>query len=212
MNIADRPRRMREIEKLIAQGPYTDTWESLARYEVPAWYRQAKFGIFIHWGVYAVPAFNNEWYPRNMYVQGSPEYEHHLRTYGPQKEFGYKDFIPLFKAEKFDPEQWAALFEEAGARYVIPVAEHHDGFQMYRSDLSEWNAFDHGPHRDTTGELKAALEKRGIPMGVSSHQRCILNLQRSKLEPQRKSRSFPFNPRSGCYRRGIEPEDSLRCR
>lgn len=170
MNIADRPRRLREIERVIAEGPYADTWESLARYEVPAWYRKAKFGIFIHWGVYAVPAFNNEWYPRNMYVQSSPEYEHHIRTYGPQKEFGYKDFIPLFKAEKFDPDRWAALFEEAGARYVIPVAEHHDGFQMYKSDLSEWNAFDHGPHRDTTGELKAALEKRGIPMGVSSHR------------------------------------------
>lgn len=170
MNIVDRKKRMREIEAMIAQGPYTDTWASLSRYEVPGWYKNAKFGIFIHWGVYAVPAFNNEWYPRNMYAQGSPEYEHHIRVYGPQKEFGYKDFIPLFKAERFDPEAWAALFQEAGAKYVIPVAEHHDGFQMYQSDLSEWNAAEKGPCRDTTQALKAALDARGIPMGVSSHR------------------------------------------
>ena len=170
MNIADRPARLREIDRVIARGPYRDDWASLARYRVPQWYQDAKFGIFIHWGVYAVPAFNNEWYPRNMYIQGSPEFQHHLDTYGPHKDFGYKDFIPLFKAEKFDPGAWADLFEEAGARYVIPVAEHHDGFQMYKSDLSEWNAAEKGPCRDTTGELKQALDKKGIPMGVSSHR------------------------------------------
>ena len=95
--------------------------------------RTAKFGIFIHWGLYAVPAFDNEWYPRNMYRQGTKEFEHHVATYGPQTEFGYKDFIPLFKAEHFDPDAWAALFAEAGARFVVPVAEHHDGFAMYDS-------------------------------------------------------------------------------
>ena len=107
MNIADRPARLREIDRVIARGPYRDDWASLARYRVPQWYQDAKFGIFIHWGVYAVPAFNNEWYPRNMYIQGSPEFQHHLDTYGPHKDFGYKDFIPLFKAEKFDPAAWA---------------------------------------------------------------------------------------------------------
>lgn len=170
MNTANRRQMMEEIDRVIARGPYQDNWVSLSRYEVPAWYRNAKFGIFIHWGVYSVPAFNNEWYPRNMYIQGSPEYEHHIKTYGPHRNFGYKDFIPLFKAEKFDPDAWAALFEEAGARYVIPVAEHHDGFQMYKSDLSKWNAAEMGPCRDTTGELQEALRRRGIPMGVSSHR------------------------------------------
>ena len=158
------------IDRVIAQGPYTDTWASLSRYRVPGWYQDAKFGIFIHWGVYSVPAFGNEWYPRNMYIQGSKEYEHHVATYGPHKDFGYKDFIPMFRAEGFDPDQWAALFREAGANYVVPVAEHHDGFQMYRSDISHWNAFEMGPHRDVLGELSAACREKGMTMGCSSHR------------------------------------------
>ncbi len=115
------------------KGPYKPTWESLSAYEPPTWYRNAKFGIFIHWGIYSVPAFSSEWYSRNMYIQGSPEYEHHIKTYGEHKNFGYKDFIPMFKAEKFNPDEWAELFKEAGANYVVPVAEHHDGF----SDVPE---------------------------------------------------------------------------
>ena len=170
MNVMDRAAMLRTIDRVAKQGPYTDDWASLAQYQVPAWYKDAKFGIFIHWGVYAVPAFNNEWYPRNMYNREMPEYRHHIETYGPHKQFGYKDFIPLFKAEKFDPDSWAALFQEAGAQYVIPVAEHHNGFQMYKSDLSEWNAAEKGPCRDTTKELQDALSRKGIPMGVSSHR------------------------------------------
>ena len=139
---------LKKIEEVIAAGPYKDTWESLQEYEVPKWYRNAKFGIFIHWGVYSVPAFGSEWYPRNMYIQGSPEYEHHIRTYGAHKEFGYKDFIPMFEAENFDPAAWADLFLKAGAKYVVPVAEHHDGFQMYKSSLSHCNAYEMGPKRD----------------------------------------------------------------
>ena len=170
MNTADRTQWSQQIDQVIAQGPYAPTWASLSHYQVPNWYQDAKFGIFIHWGVYAVPAYRNEWYPRNMYIQGTPEFEHHVNTYGPHKRFGYKDFIPLFKAERYDPRAWAALFKEAGARYVIPVAEHHDGFQMYKSELSEWNAAEKGPCRDTTAELQAALSRQGIPMGVSSHR------------------------------------------
>src|SRR5690349_4726654 len=109
-------------------GPFTADWESLKAYRVPAWYQDGKFGIFIHWGVYAVPAFGNEWYPRNMYVQGTREYEHHLATYGPHTDFGYKDFIPQLTAANYDPAAWARLFKDAGARFVVPVAEHHDGF------------------------------------------------------------------------------------
>ena len=104
------------------------------------------------------------------HVKGTPAYEHHVKTYGPQKEFGYKDFIPLFRAEKFDPAAWAELFQRAGARYVVPVAEHHDGFQMYQSKLSHWNAGEMGPKRDVVGQLKAAVEDRGMTLGVSSHR------------------------------------------
>ena len=95
-----------------------------------AWFREARFGLFIHWGVYSVPAFGNEWYPRNMYKADTPEFRHHVETYGPQAKFGYKDFIPLFTADRYDPGAWAELFRRAGARFVVPVAEHHDGFAM----------------------------------------------------------------------------------
>jgi len=130
----------------------------------------AKFGIFIHWGVYCVPAFGNEWYPRNMYMQGTPEFEHHIKTYGPQNKFGYKDFVPMFTAEKFDPAAWAELFRKAGARYVMPVAEHHDGFAMYDCSFSKWNAVKMGPKRDIVGELSAAVRKAGLVFGLSSHR------------------------------------------
>ncbi len=162
--------RLQQIENRINAGPFSASWDSLEAYQVPDWYQDGKFGIFIHWGVYAVPAFGNEWYPRNMYLQGSREYQHHLATYGPHRQFGYKDFIPLFKAEQYDPQAWARLFKEAGARFVVPVAEHHDGFQMYASDLSRWNAAQMGPKRDLIGELAEAVRREGMVFGVSSHR------------------------------------------
>ncbi|MEZ4709926.1 MAG: alpha-L-fucosidase [Caldilineaceae bacterium] len=154
----------------IAAGPFAASWDSLEAYTFPQWYMDGKFGIFIHWGPYCVPAFGNEWYPRHMYVQGSKEYEHHLATYGPHDQFGYKDFIPQFKAAKFDPQAWATLFKEAGARFVVPVAEHHDGFQMYASELSRWNAAQMGPQRDILGELAAAVRAEEMVFGISSHR------------------------------------------
>jgi len=149
---------------------YEPTWESLSKYVVPDWFRDAKFGIFLHWGVYSVPAFENEWYPRNMYLKGSPAYEHHLKTYGPQKEFGYKDFIPRFTAERWEPEEWASLFEEAGAKYVVLVAEHHDGFSLWDSELNRWNAAKMGPKKDVVAELSRAVRNRGMKFGVSYHR------------------------------------------
>ena len=161
---------LEQIERVIAQGPYSDSWQSLSEFPQPKWFNKLKLGIFIHWGVYSVPAFDNEWYPRNMYIQGSKAYEHHIATYGPQKEFGYKKFIPMFKAEKFDPKAWAKLFAETGARYVVPVAEHHDGFQMYKSEISHWNAAEMGPKRDVLGELCESCGEQGLVMGASSHR------------------------------------------
>lgn len=161
---------LKKIEDCIANGKYKDSWESLGRYRVPDWYCDCKFGIFIHWGIFSVPAYANEWYSRSMYLQGTREFDHHIATYGPQKDFGYKDFIPMFKAEKFSAEEWIGLFKEAGAQYMIPVAEHHDGFQMYRSELSKWNAYEMGPRRDVLGELSQEAWKNGIIAGCSSHR------------------------------------------
>jgi len=161
---------LKDVDKFDHQGPFRPDWESLKQYQVPAWYKDAKFGIFIHWGVYSVPAFGNEWYPRNMYKQGTPEFAHQLATYGPQDKFGYKDFIPMFKAEKYDPDAWARLFKEAGAKYVIPVFEHHDGFAMYDCSLSDWTAAKMGPERDLWGDLAKAVRREGLRLGASSHR------------------------------------------
>ncbi len=166
----DKQAWLQKIEEVIAKGPYRADWNSLSAYRVPEWYKNAKFGIFIHWGIYSVPAFGNEWYSRNMYIQGSSEFEHHRKTYGEQKDFGYKDFIPMFRAEKFDPKEWAELFKKAGAKYVVPVAEHHDGFQMYDSEISKWNAANMGPKRNVLGELSAEFNRQGMVNGASTHR------------------------------------------
>ena len=161
---------LENVQQINSKGPFRPDWESLEHYQVPDWYKDAKFGIFIHWGVYSVPAFANEWYPRDMYKQGTSEFQHHLAIYGPQDKFGYKDFVPLFKAEKFDPDAWARLFKDAGAKYVIPVFEHHDGFAMYDCSLSDWTAAKMGPHRDLMGDLAKAVRQQGLHLGASSHR------------------------------------------
>ena len=170
MKTTDKKAYLKQIREVIDKGPYRDDWASLTDFVMPSWFEKAKFGIFIHWGLYSVPAFNNEWYSRNMYIQGSPEFEHHVKTYGLHKDFGYKDFIPLFTADRFDPDFWAETFAAAGAKYVVPVAEHHDGFQMYESGLSVYNAAQMGPKRDILGELKNAFEKKGLIFCTSSHR------------------------------------------
>jgi len=167
---APRDAILKEVDRVAHEGPFRPDWESLQKYEIPEWYKDAKFGIFIHWGVYSVPAFGSEWYPRDMYRAGSDEYKHHIATYGTQDKFGYKDFIPMFKAERFDPAAWARLFKDAGAKYVVPVAEHHDGFAMYDSSLSDWTAAKMGPRRDVIGELAKAVRAEGLHFGTSSHR------------------------------------------
>jgi len=158
------------------QSPkYEPNWESLKNYTAPEWFQDAKFGIFIHWGVYAVPAFNNEWYPHFMYRdeisrRGVNFHQYHREHFGPHSEFGYKDFIPMFKAGNWDPAAWVDLFKKAGAKYIVPVAEHHDGFAMYSTELTQWNAANMGPHRDVIAELAKVVRKAGLKFGVSSHR------------------------------------------
>jgi len=167
---ATRNKILERVDQAGTQGPFNPDWKSLSAYTAPDWYRDAKFGIFIHWGVYSVPAFYSEWYPREMYIEGSAVNKHHVATYGPLTRFGYKDFIPIFKAEKFDPQAWAKLFADAGAKYVVPVFEHHDGFAMYDSSLSDWTAVKMGPKRDLAGELAKAVRAQGLHLGASSHR------------------------------------------
>jgi alpha-L-fucosidase len=161
---------LEEVDRRANDGPFRPDWESLATYQVPEWYKDAKFGIFVHWNVYSVPAFSSEWYPRDMYIKGTNEYAHQIATYGPLTKFGYKDFIPMFKAEHYNPNAWARLFKDSGARYVVPVFEHHDGFAMYDSALSDWTAAKMGPRRDLVGDLTNAVRAEGLRCGASSHR------------------------------------------
>lgn len=170
VDVSDNSAALARVRSVIDQGPYADTWESLADYTAPLWYADAKFGIFLHWGVYSVPAFRNEWYSREMYLKGTPSFEHHVATYGSQASFGYKDFIPSFTMSKFDPDDWAALFKRAGAQFVMPVAEHHDGFAMYDTERSRWNAARMGPARDVFGDLLEAVDRAWMVRAASSHR------------------------------------------
>lgn len=156
--------------KPIPKGKYEPNWDSIRKnYKTPRWFLEAKFGIMMHWGLYSVPAYQSEWYPMHMYsTNGIIKY--HQEKYGMQDKFGYKDFIPMFKAEKFDPAQWADLFKRSGAKYVIPTAEHHDGFALYDSELTRWDAKDMGPKRDLIGDLGKAVRKVGLKYGVSNHR------------------------------------------
>lgn len=150
------------------RGPFAPTWDSLRQhYRVPAWFYGAKFGIFLHWGVYAVPAHHNEWYEKQMYASDHAWHEAH---FGPVDTFGYKDFIPRFTCERFDPAAWAELFAKAGARFVIPTAQHHDNFALWDSQVTPYNAKRMGPHRDLIGELAQAVRARGLKFGVSNHE------------------------------------------
>ncbi len=161
---------LKQIDEVNENGSYKPDWASLAHHKTPAWYMHDKLGVFIHWGIYSVPAFGSEWYSRAMYDPDCGEFEHHRKTYGEHKVFGYKDFIPMFKGEKFSAEEWVSLFKKAGIKYVMPVAEHHDGFAMYETEFNRWNAKDMGPCRNIVGELKEACEKQGLTLCASTHR------------------------------------------
>jgi alpha-L-fucosidase len=167
---APRARYVQQADGLAKAGPFQPNWQSLKNYQVPQWFNDAKFGIFIHWGLYSVPAYSSEWYSRKMYLKNWKEYKHQVETYGPETKFGYKDFIPMFQPKKFDPQAWAKLFKESGAKYVIPVAEHHDGFPMYDSELTQWCAGKMGPKRDLIADLATAIRAEGLHFGASSHR------------------------------------------
>ena len=158
---------------LRARQAYAPTWDSLAKHTAPAWFDDAKFGIFFHWGIYSVPAFENEWYSRNMYIEGSRANKFHNLVYGPPSKFGYKDFIPMFRAEKFNPEEWAELLRKAGAKFAGPVTEHADGFALWDSRVNKWNAAMMGPRRDIVGELSKAIRNEGMKFLATFHHQWL---------------------------------------
>jgi len=171
---------------------YTEDWASLGNHnESPEWFKNSKLGIYFHWGLYSVPAFSSEWYPRWMHFKDHKVYKHHVEKYGEPSEFGYHDFAPMFKTEKFDPEEWAQLFKDAGAQFAGPVAEHHDGYAMWDSEITPWNTMDTGPKRDITGELEKAIKGKGMKFITAFHH--AKNLQRStEIGKEVKNSHYPY--------------------
>ncbi len=152
----------------IEKGPFEPTWESLRHFKCPAWFQDAKFGIWSHWGPQAVP-MAGDWYARNIYIQGSAQNRYHVRKYGHPSRYGYKDIIPQWKAEKFDPDGLMDLYAAAGARYFMAQAAHHDNFHNWNSRSHRWNAVSMGPKKDILGLWQAAARRRGLPFGFSEH-------------------------------------------
>ena len=161
------------IDSTIAQGPFKPAWESLKAHKDPAWFQDAKFGIYTHWGPVTVGAEDGpagvQWYGHSMYDTNSATFKYHLNKYGDQHVVGYKDMVPKFTAEKFDADAWADLFARAGAKFAGPVAVHHDNFAMWDSQLTRWNSQNMGPHRDITGELAKAIRAHGMKFITTFH-------------------------------------------
>jgi len=153
----------------ITPGPFKGTRESLKDWQVPAWYRDAKFGIWAHWGPQSAAEYG-DWYARNMYIQGHRQYEYHVKTYGHPTKFGFKDVIPTWKADKFDADHLMQLYKKAGAKYFCSMGVHHDGFDLWKSaHQPRWNAVAAGPKIDVVGMFKKAARKQGLRFAVSEH-------------------------------------------
>jgi alpha-L-fucosidase len=152
----------------IAPGPFEPTLDSFKQYQYPDWFRNAKLGMWAHWGPQAVP-MDGDWYARGMYEEGNGHYKHHIANYGHPSEHGYKDIIPLWKAEKWDPDRLMALYKKAGAKYFVSMGSHHDNFFLWNSKLHKWNSVNMGPKRDVVGDWQKAATKEGLRFGVSEH-------------------------------------------
>ena len=152
----------------MAQGKFEPTWQSLQQYEVPEWFRNAKFGIWAHWGPQCQPE-HGDWYARSMYMEGSSDNKFHVEHYGPPSKFGFKDVIHEWQAENWDPEKLMALYKRAGAQYFFALANHHDNFDNYDSKYQPWNSVNLGPQKDLVGGWAKAARENGLRFGVSVH-------------------------------------------
>ena len=152
----------------IQAGPFKGTRESLKAYQIPAWFRDAKFGIWAHWGPQSAPEYG-DWYARRMYIEGERQYKYHLEKYGHPSKFGFKDVIPTWKADKFDPDYLMSLYKKAGAKYFMSMGVHHDNFDLWNSKHNRWNSVQMGPRKDIVGMFRKAALKQGLKFGISDH-------------------------------------------
>lgn len=187
-----------EFKRAYYYEKYAPTMESLATINAqPEWFKDAKLGIYFHWGLYSVPAYQTEWYAKWMHIDKPTKpwqkghYQYHLKTYGPISEFGYHHFKPMFKAEYYDPQQWLTLFKEAGAKFTGPVAQHHDGFALWKSKVNPNNAFDEGPKRDLAGEFLLEAKKQGFKTIATFHHSLTMDAIHQKTGMS--TRYFPYS-------------------
>lgn len=152
----------------VPDGPFLPFWDSLKAYRTPEWFRDAKLGIWAHWTPQCVPE-QGDWYARNMYIQGMPQYEYHVKTYGHPSKFGYKDICHLWRAERWDPEALIKLYKRAGAGYFVAIANHHDNFDCWNSKHQPWNSVNVGPKCDIVGTWAKVARAQGLRFGVSYH-------------------------------------------
>lgn len=183
----------------IADGPFKPSDDSFTQYKYPDWFRDAKFGIWAHWGPQAVPR-QGDWYARRMYQEKDPAYKYHVEHYGHPSVFGYKDIIPLWKAEKWDPDKLMALYKKTGAKYFVSMGSHHDDFFLWNSRIHKWNAVNMGPHKDVVGTWQEAAKKQGLKFGVSEH------LGASFTWFQAAHKSDTEGPKAGVPYDGANPE------
>ncbi len=191
--------RAAELSLPIKDGPFKPSLDSLKQYQYPEWFRDAKFGIWAHWGPQSVP-MNGDWYARGIYEPGNKHYKYHLEHYGHPSQFGYKDIIPLWKAEKWDPDRLMSLYKKAGAKYFVSMGSHHDNFFLWNSKLHRWNSVKMGPHRDVVGDWQKAAQKYGLKFGVSEH------LGASFTWFQSSHRADKEGPKAGVPYDGANPE------
>lgn len=157
-----------DVNEPMMKGPFEPTWDSLKQYKTPEWFRDAKFGIWAHWGPQCQPEFG-DWYARSMYIEGSKVYRYHVEKYGHPSKFGFKDVIHQWKAENWRPEELMELYKRAGAKYFMALANHHDNFDNYNSKYQSWNSIKYGPQKDIIGGWANAARKNGLRFGVSVH-------------------------------------------
>ena len=195
-------------------GKFEPSWESLEKQETPEWFRNAKFGIWAHWGPQCVEG-TGDWMARSMYREGSREYNHHVKHYGHPSEIGFKDVIPHFKAEKWDPDKLVALYKKIGARYFVAMANHHDNFDLWESKYQPWNSMNMGPERDVLAEWEKAARKAGLPFGISIHAdhawTWYETSQRYDLKGEKRGKMYDGNMTAadgkGKWWEGYDPQD-----
>ena len=157
-----------EVHEQMMTGKYAPTMASLQNHQTPEWFRDAKFGIWAHWGPQCVEG-SGDWMARGLYIEGSGQYNYHVKNYGHPSEFGFKDILPLFKAENWDPDKLVERYKRCGAKYFFVLGNHHDNFDLWDSQYQPRNSMNIGPHRDILGEWAKAAKKHGLPLGISFH-------------------------------------------